>query len=146
MGPPAHPRPRPAQDPTLNPPHAPAPAPTPAPVAAPIAPPVAPPVVALTPPSGANVAAQSRFDLLADSLEHGLHNYHDRRADFAQKRLSCTELSVGYRAADAAMVGMAKIAGDARSLDPERKARYSQLIAGMDSVNTDFDASKCKRL
>ncbi|MEP7087174.1 MAG: Mov34/MPN/PAD-1 family protein, partial [Gemmatimonadota bacterium] len=56
------------------------------PIAPPMAPPIAPPVAT---PSGANVsapvpaeirmAAQSRFDSLADSLEHGLHNYHDRR-------------------------------------------------------------------
>ena len=92
------------------------------------------------------MAAQSRFDSLADSLEHGLHNYHDRRVDFGQKRLSCTELAYGYRAADEALVGLARIAGDARSLDAQRKARYNQLIAGMDTVNDDFDASKCKRL
>jgi proteasome lid subunit RPN8/RPN11 len=97
-------------------------------------------------PSEIRIAAQSRFDSLADSLEHGLHNYHDRRVDFGQKRLSCTELAYGYRAADEALVGLARIAGDARSLDPQRKTRYNQLIAGMDTVNDDFDASKCKRL
>ena len=97
-------------------------------------------------PSEIRMAAQSRFDSLADSLEHGLHNYHDRRTDFGQKRLSCKELSYGYRAADEALVGLAKLAGDTRSLDPDRKARYNSLIAGMDTVNDDFDASKCKRV
>jgi hypothetical protein len=92
------------------------------------------------------MAAQSRFDSLADSLEHGLHNYHDRRVDFGQKRLSCKELAYGYRAADEALVGLARLAGDTRSLDPQRKSRYNQLIAGMDTVNDDFDASKCTRL
>lgn len=110
-------------------------------VDAPSAPPVSAPV-----PSEIREAAQSRFDSLADSLEHGLHNYHDRRTDFGQKRLSCKELSYGYRAADEALVGLAKLAGDTRTLDPQRKARYQQLIAGMDTVNDDFDASKCKRL
>ena len=88
---------------------------------------------------------RQRFDSLADSLEHGLHNYHDRRADFGQKRLSCKELSYGYRAADEALVSLARIAGDTRALDPDRRARYNQLIAGMDTVNNDFDSSKCKR-
>ena len=125
-----------------------------------VAPPIAPPIVPAgeppAAPSGATVtapipaeirmAAESRFDSLADSLEHGLHNYHDRRTDFGQKRLSCRELSYGYRAADEALVGLAKLAGDTRSLDPDRKARYNQLIAGMDTVNDDFDASKCKRV
>jgi len=124
--------------------------------AATVAPPIAPPsdsfgapsAVAVSAPIPAEIrmAAQSRFDSLADSLEHGLHNYHDRRTDFGQKRLSCKELSYGYRAADEALVGLAKLAGDTRSLDPERKARYYQLIAGMDTVNDDFDASKCKRV
>ncbi|HEV7704291.1 MAG TPA: hypothetical protein VGO46_08360 [Gemmatimonadaceae bacterium] len=97
-------------------------------------------------PAEIRLAAQARFDSLADSLEHGLHNYHDRRTDFGQKRLSCKELSFGYRAADEALVGLAKLAGDTRTLDPQRKSRYQQLIAGMDTVNDDFDASKCKRL
>ena len=97
-------------------------------------------------PAEIRLAAQARFDSLADSLEHGLHNYHDRRTDFGQKRLSCKELSFGYRAADEALVGLAKLAGDTRTLDPQRKSRYQSLIAGMDTVNDDFDASKCKRL
>ena len=97
-------------------------------------------------PSEIRMAAQSRFDSLADSLEHGLHNYHDRRTDFGQKRLSCKELAYGYRAADEALVGLAQLAGDTRTLDPQRKSRYQQLIAGMDTVHDDFDASKCKRL
>lgn len=113
-----------------------------APVAdAPPAPQVSAPV-----PAEIRLAAQAHFDSLADSLEHGLHNYHDRRTDFGQKRLSCKELAYGYRAADEALVGLAQLAGDTRTLDAQRKARYQQLIAGMDTVNSDFDASKCKRL
>ena len=115
-----------------------------APVAAPDAP--SGPAVNAPIPSEIRMAAQSRFDSLADSLEHGLHNYHDRRTDFGQKRLSCKELSYGYRAADEALVGLAKLAGDTRSLDPDRKSRYNSLIASMDTVNDDFDASKCKRV
>jgi proteasome lid subunit RPN8/RPN11 len=118
-------------------------APPPAPVApppAPSAPPSSTPI-----PSNAQTAALSRFDSLADSLEHGLHNYHDRRADFGQKRLSCKELSYGYRAADEALVGLAKVARDSRALDADRRARYTQLSASMDTVNDDFDASKCSR-
>jgi proteasome lid subunit RPN8/RPN11 len=111
----------------------------------PPAPPPAPPADA---PSGAPAtsAALLRFDSLADSLEHGLQNYHDRRVDFGQKRLSCKELAVGYRAADEALFGLAQIARDKRTLDAQRKARYNQLIAGMDTVNDDFDTSKCQRL
>ena len=120
---------------------APPPAPAPAPV---------PDLAAQAPPSGvaapSNSGLASRFDSLADSLEHGMHNYRDRRADFAQKRLSCTELAYGYRAADEALVSLARLTGDARSLDPQRAARYNQLRAGMDTVNNDFDASKCKRI
>ena len=108
-----------------------------APASAPVSAPV---------PAEIRMAAQSRFDSLADSLEHGLHNYHDRRTDFGQKRLSCKELAYGYRAADEALVSLAQLAGDTRTLDPQRKSRYQQLIAGMDTVNDDFDASKCKRL
>lgn len=113
----------------------------------------APPSVTPAPPSAVTapvpaeirLAAQSHFDSLADSLEHSLHNYQDRRTDFAAKRLSCKELAYGYRAADEALVGLAKLTGDSRNLDPDRKARYYELIAGMDTVNDDFDASKCKR-
>ena len=115
-----------------------------------VTPPIAdmPPAPAVSAPVPAEIrlAAQASFDSLADSLEQGIHNYQDRRTDFEQKRLSCKELSYGYRAADEALVSLAKIAGDTRSLDPERKARYVQLIAGMDTVNDNFDASKCKRL
>jgi len=116
---------------------APAPAPPPAPAPAPVSAPI---------PSEIRVAAQAHFDSLADSLEHSLHNYQDRRTDFAAKRLSCKELAYGYRAADEALVGLAKLAGDTRGLDAQRKSRYNELIAGMDTVNDNFDASKCKRL
>ncbi len=67
----------------------PAAAPAPAPAAPPAA---APPAAAPAPdteqptaspgapvPSEIRLAAQARFDSLADSLDHGLHNYHDRR-------------------------------------------------------------------
>ena len=104
----------------------------------------APPSASAPAASSSNVAVQSRFDSLADSLEHGLHNYHDRRVDYGQK--SCTELAYGYRAADEALVMLARLTGDARSLDSQRAARYNQLRAGMDTVNNDFDASKCKRI
>jgi proteasome lid subunit RPN8/RPN11 len=117
------------------------PAPAPAPDVAPPAPAPSAPA-----PSDAVVAAQARFDSLADSLDHGLHNYHDRRVDFGQKRLSCTELAYGYRAADEALVSLAQVARDTRTLDQPRRARYNQLSAGMDTVNNDFDASKCKRI
>ena len=116
----------------------------PAPAPVPDVPPQAPPVTG--PSAASTVGLASRFDSLADSLEHGLHNYHDRRVDFGQKRLSCTELAYGYRAADEALVSLARLAGDARALDAQRTARYNQLRAGMDTVNNDFDASKCKRI
>ena len=116
--------------------------PTPAPAAAP----PSAPTVSVPVPSEIRIAAQSQFDSLADSLEHSLHNYQDRRTDFAAKRLSCKELAYGYRAADEALVGLAKLAGDTRGLDAQRKSRYNELIAGMDTVNDNFDASKCKRL
>jgi len=105
-----------------------------------------PPAATVPAPSDAVLTAQSRFDSLADSLEHGLHNYHDRRVDFGQKRLSCTELAYGYRAADEALVSLAQVARDTRALDQPRRTRYNQLSAGMDTVNNDFDASKCKRI
>jgi hypothetical protein len=117
----------------------------PAPMMAPIATPRAPAVSAPV-PSEIRRAAQANFDSLADSLEHSLHNYQDRRTDFAAKRLSCKELAYGYRAADEALVVLAKLAGDTRGLDAQRKSRYNELIAGMDTVNDNFDASKCKRL
>jgi hypothetical protein len=124
------------------------------PVAPPIAPPPPPPPqVAPTPapvsapaPADFRAATQSQFDSLADSLEHTLHNYQIRRTDFEAKRLSCRELAYGYRAADEALVGLAKLAGDTRGLDAQRKSRYNSLTAGMDTVNDDFDGSKCKRL
>jgi proteasome lid subunit RPN8/RPN11 len=109
----------------------------PATVTAPVAAPV---------PAEIRMAAQAHFDSLADSLDHSLHNYQDRRTDFAAKRLSCKELAYGYRAADEALVGLAKLAGDTRGLDAQRKSRYNELTAGMDTVNDDFDGSKCKRL
>jgi hypothetical protein len=129
-------------------------APIAAPTAAPSAPPstpppapqIAPPPPPVTQPVDNRASMLSRFDSLADSLDHTLHNYQDRRSDFAAKRLSCTELAYGYRAADEALVGLAKLAGDTRALDAQRKSRYNGLIAGMDTVNDDFDGSKCKRL
>ena len=117
-----------------------------APIAAPVAAPVAPPVAPGAIPGAVPDLRIGKFDSLADSLEHTLLNYRTRRADFEAKRLSCTELSHGYRAADEAQVSLAKIAGDARALDDARRARYRQLTAGMDTVNDDFDSSKCKRL
>ena len=43
-------------------------------------------------------------------------------------------------------MGLAKVARDSRALDADRRARYTQLSAAMDTVNDDFDASKCNRL
>jgi hypothetical protein len=43
-------------------------------------------------------------------------------------------------------VSLAQVARDTRTLDQPRRARYNQLSAGMDTVNNDFDASKCKRI
>jgi proteasome lid subunit RPN8/RPN11 len=97
-------------------------------------------------PSEIRTTFQSRFDSVADSLEQGLRNYRDRRSDFAQKRLSCQELAYGYRAADEALVALAPLTRDARMLDAQRRARYTRLTLGMDSVNVDFDSSKCRRL
>jgi len=121
-------------------------APVATPTAAPAPAPPRAPAVSAPVPSDIRVAAQAHFDSLADSLEHSLHNYQDRRTDFAAKRLSCKELAYGYRAADEALVGLAKLAGDTRGLDAQRKSRYNELTAGMDTVNDNFDASKCKRL
>jgi hypothetical protein len=75
-----------------------------------------------------------------------MRNYRDRRSDFAQRRIDCGDLAVGYRAADAAVVALTGSYRTIRqTLDTARVARFTRLSAAMDSLDKDFDGSKCPR-
>jgi proteasome lid subunit RPN8/RPN11 len=90
--------------------------------------------------------AVQRFDSLADSLARTIVNYRDRRADFSMKRLTCRGLAVGYESADDALIALSAVYHAVNaSLDSARRARYTALSAKMDSVNQNFDESRCPR-
>ncbi|HEX5436181.1 MAG TPA: hypothetical protein VFW98_03405 [Gemmatimonadaceae bacterium] len=91
-------------------------------------------------------ASLARFDSLADSLAQAVANYHDRRTDFNLGRIACAGLARGYRAADDALLALASAYRTASPrLANSQRATYQRLTADMESLNKDFDGSKCPR-
>lgn len=104
------------------------------------------PAPRVVPPSVPATPQIARFDSLADSTEQTIRNFHDRRTDFRLQRLTCHGLGVGYRAADDAFIALAThYRGVRDALDATRDARYRTITAAMDTVNNEFDSSKCER-
>jgi proteasome lid subunit RPN8/RPN11 len=98
------------------------------------------------PPTPSSDPAVQQFTTLADSLEESIRNFQDRNDDFAVKRLTCSGLAVGYRAADDAFIALASAHRAAReSLDSTSEARYRRLVDRMGRVNEEFGASGCPR-
>jgi hypothetical protein len=87
-----------------------------------------------------------RFDMLADTLEQAVRNFHDRGTDFAVNRIACDGLAVGYRSADVDFMALAAAHRAARdALDSARETRFQKLAGAMRGVNEEFDSSKCPR-
>jgi proteasome lid subunit RPN8/RPN11 len=126
----------------------------PATVAAPGAPPAtrarhAPPVSA---PPGAQAAPLridttfARFDRLSDTLSRAVQNYHDRAALFANRQVDCSALARGLVAIEDLWITYnterrARIA----SFDARRATRDQGLYAVVDSVESQFERSRCQR-
>ena len=88
----------------------------------------------------------ARFDRLSDTLTSALRNYHDRAALFANRQIDCAALARGYAAIGDLWIGyIAERRERIAALDPRRAARDQGLYAGIDSVEGQFEKSRCPR-
>ena len=98
------------------------------------------------PPTPSDDPAVQQFATLADSLDESIRNFQDRNDDFTVKRITCSGLATGYRAADDAFIALASAHRSAReSLDSTSEARYRRLVDRMGRVNEEFGVSGCPR-
>jgi hypothetical protein len=90
--------------------------------------------------------ALARFEATADSAMSVVRNYGDRARLFASRRITCAELTRGFAAVENQMLayGTARKALK-RPLDPAHVARDQALFAAVDSVDAQFDRSRCPR-
>ena len=113
----------------------------------------APPRVAPPPPATRAAPAAARadttfvhFDRLSDTLTSAVRNYHDRAALYANRQIDCAGLARGLVAIEDLWANYnternARIA----SFDARRATRDQGLYAGVDSVEAQFDRSRCPR-
>jgi proteasome lid subunit RPN8/RPN11 len=88
----------------------------------------------------------TRFDRLSDTLSAAVRTYHERATLFANRQIDCAALARGlvtienlwitYNTERTARIG---------SFDPRRAARDQGLYAGVDSVESQFERSRCQR-
>ncbi len=88
----------------------------------------------------------TRFDRLSDTLSAAVRNYHDRAALFANRQIDCAALARGLVTIENLWITYntertARIA----SFDARRAARDQGLYAGVDSVESQFERSRCPR-
>ncbi|HEX9611557.1 MAG TPA: hypothetical protein VF978_06690 [Gemmatimonadales bacterium] len=114
--------------------------------------PVAPPPARRAParrPAPVPVRADTafaRFDRLSDTLSRAVRNYHERAALFARRRIDCATLATGLVAIEDLWIAYnAERRVRVSSFDPGRAARDQALYAGVDSVESQFERSRCRR-
>jgi len=88
----------------------------------------------------------TRFEATADSAMSVVRNYGDRARLFASGQITCAELTGGFAAVESQMLAY----GTARKalkqpLDPAHIARDQALFAAVDTVDAQFDRSRCPR-
>ncbi|HEY6853998.1 MAG TPA: hypothetical protein VI139_07110, partial [Gemmatimonadales bacterium] len=91
-------------------------------------------------------SALVRFEATADSAMSVVRNYGDRARLFASGQITCVDLARGFAAVENQMMeyGTARKALK-RSLDPSHAARDEALFAAVDTVDAQFDRSRCPR-
>ncbi|MEX2156973.1 MAG: hypothetical protein WD773_09050 [Gemmatimonadales bacterium] len=104
------------------------------------------PQAAVIPPRPPVDTTFARFDRLSDSLSRAVRNFQDRAALFASGRLDCTTLASGLVAIENLWVTYnterrARIA----AFDQRRVSQDQALYAGVDSVESRFERSGCRR-
>lgn len=87
-----------------------------------------------------------RFEAAADSAMSVVRNYGDRARSFASRQITCAELTRGFAAVENQMLayGTARKALK-RPLDPAHVERDQALFAAVDTVDAQFDRSRCPR-
>lgn len=102
-----------------------------------------------TPPAPAATPGDTtltRFEATADSAMSVVRNYGDRARLFGSGQITCAELTRGFAAVENQMLayGTARKALQ-RPLDPAHTERDQALFAAVDTVDTQFDRSRCPR-
>jgi hypothetical protein len=101
-----------------------------------------PPVPLVLPVSPALAA----LDLLADSVQSALTEYHRRRTGFDNGRVRCAELAQVLMVVEDRWTGYnARGQPGDLTLDANRAARDRELYGAVDSVESDFQHSACPR-
>ena len=87
-----------------------------------------------------------RFDRLSDTLTSAVRNYHDRAALFARRQIDCAGLARGFVAIDSLWINyLAERKARIASFDARRTARDQGLYASVDTVESQFEKSRCPR-
>jgi hypothetical protein len=91
-------------------------------------------------------ASFARFDRLSDTLSRAVRNYQDRAALFANRQIDCAALARGLVAIERLWevynVQRRDVVG---TLDPQRAGRDRRIYASVDSVERQFERSRCPR-
>lgn len=102
-----------------------------------------------TPPPPALPAfdtALARFDALSDTLAQAVRNYQERATLFANGQMACAGLARGLVVVESlSIVYTRDRRGVMGTLDAMRFTRDQTISAGVDSVESRFDRSRCRR-
>jgi proteasome lid subunit RPN8/RPN11 len=99
----------------------------------------------LSPPVRADTAF-ARFDRLSDTLSSAVRYYHERAALFTRGRIDCAALATGLVAIEDLWIAYhAERRVRVTRFDAGRTARDHALYAGVDSVESQFERSRCRR-
>jgi len=88
----------------------------------------------------------ARFDRLSDTLSSAVQRYHDRATMFANRQIDCAALASGLVVIENLWINY----NDERktrmaSFDARRAVRDQGLYAGVDSVESQFERTRCQR-
>ena len=120
----------------------------------PTAPPSAPPAPAAPRPAARGPQAVAprpdttfvRFDRLSDTLTSAVQRYHDRATMFANRQIDCAALANGLVVIENLWITYnAERKVRMASFDAPRAARDQGLYAGVDSVESQFERTRCQR-
>jgi proteasome lid subunit RPN8/RPN11 len=105
------------------------------------------PALARTQPAAPRIDTTfARFDGLTDTLSRAVRNYHDRAALFANRQIDCAALARGLVAIENLWITYnAERQLRIASFDARRSARDQGLYAGVDSVESSFERTRCQR-
>jgi len=113
----------------------------------------APPPAAPPPPGAAPVPVRppadttfARFDRLSDTLARAVRNFQDRAASFAGGQIDCATLARGLVTIENLWITYnAERRARMSGFDQRRAAQDQRLYAGVDSVESRFEQSGCRR-